>query len=72
MIRNLAFATASAMLVAAPVVAQAAPARAPAPVAGESEELAGGIIVPLLAAAALAALTAFVTIDDDDEVPTSP
>jgi len=73
MIRNLAFATAAAMLVTAPVVAQAAPARAPAPLAGDSEELGGGILVPVLAAVALAALIAFVIIDDDDEdVPTSP
>ena len=51
MIRSLALMVASAALTIAPVAAQAAPQRTPAPVSAESEALGGSpvIIIGLLA-----------------------
>ena len=71
-LRNLAFTFAAASIAASSVAAQAAPVRAPAPVADEAEGLAGsGPLIPLLVFAAISAL--FVILwDDGDDAPTSP
>jgi len=71
-LRNLAFTLAAASLAAGPIAAQAAPARAPAPMADEAEGLAGsGPLIPLLGFAIISAL--FVILwDDGDDSPTSP
>jgi hypothetical protein len=71
MIRNLVLTAAAAALVAAPVAAQAAPVRAPAPVA-DSEELGGGLLVPVLVFAAVSALFLIIYSGDDDEDAVSP
>lgn len=72
MVRKLLLTAAAATMAAAPIAAQAAPARTPAPVSSESENLAGGILIPVAVFAVLAALLAFAWDDDDDEVPVSP
>lgn len=71
-LRNLAFTLAAASLVAGPITAQAAPVRAPAPIASEAESLAGnGPLIPLLGFAIVSAL--FIILwDDGDDSPTSP
>jgi hypothetical protein len=71
---NLARAAASAVvaasLVAAPIVAQAAPAeRVASDVSGEN--LRGGFIIPLLGLIAVV-LGVLVLMDDDDTIPASP
>ena len=62
-------------LVAAPVVAQAAPVRAPSAVT-ESEEMAGGSFLLYLGVLAAAAFLYFVVIEDDETdtsgLPASP
>lgn len=59
-------------LTAAPIAAQAAPARAATPV-DQSEDIAGGgtLLYVALAAAAIALVVIFSS-DDEDELPTSP
>jgi hypothetical protein len=59
-------------LAAAPIAAQAAPARAATPV-DQNEQIAGGgtILYVALAAAAIA-LVILVSSDDSDELPASP
>lgn len=70
MFRKLALSTAAALVVAAPIAAQAAPARTPAAVE-ESQELRGnsGVFLPIIVAIALA-IGIILLIDDDN--PTSP
>lgn len=68
MLRKLILTTAAAALVAAPVAAQAAPARIGSPVA-EDEQL-NGALLPVLAAIVFALLLILV-VDNPDE-PTSP
>jgi hypothetical protein len=59
-------------LIAAPIAAQAAPARAATPI-GQSERLAGeGTILYVALAAAAIALVIIFASDDEDELPTSP
>jgi hypothetical protein len=59
-------------LIAAPISAQAAPARSATPV-GESEKIAGGgtILYVALAAAAIALIVIFAS-DDENKLPASP
>lgn len=71
-LRKLVSIAAGAALVAAPVAAQAAPVRVASPVAGDSENLAGGsLLIPALVFAAVTAFLALVLFDDGDE-PVSP
>lgn len=59
-------------LVAAPIAAQAAPARTATPVA-KSEDIAGGGTILYVAAAAMAiALIVLVASDDENKLPVSP
>lgn len=70
--RNLALATAAVSLAASPAIAEAAFERTGAPVEGESElEGEGGIIIALLAAAAVIA-GIIILADDGEDLPTSP
>ncbi|MBV7259274.1 hypothetical protein [Erythrobacter crassostreae] len=71
--RNLALATAAVSLAASPAIAEAAFDRASAPVEGESE-LSGenGILIALLAAAAVIAGIIVIASDDGEDLPTSP
>ena len=70
MFRKLALSTAAAMMVAAPIAASAAPARAPA-ADEESQDLRGnrGVLLPVVVAIVLA-IGIILLIDDDN--PTSP
>jgi hypothetical protein len=68
-VRNLAAAVAAATLVAAPVVAQAAPQRAAAPTE-QGNELARSWILAFLAIAAFIAAIVIATKDNND--PVSP
>nr|WP_298926002.1 hypothetical protein [uncultured Erythrobacter sp.] len=72
--RNLALATAAVSLAASPAIAEAAFERTSAPVEGESElEGEGGILIALLAAAAvIAGIIVIASGDDGDDLPTSP
>ncbi len=65
-IRTLALATAAISLLAAPAIAQADFARASAPVEGESELAAPGILLGVLGAAAVVAGIAVASSDSDD------
>jgi hypothetical protein len=59
-------------LIAAPISAQAAPARGATPTA-QSEDIAGGGAILYIAAAAFAiALIVLVSSDDEDKLPASP
>ena len=60
-------------MVAAPLAAQAAPPRVSAPVSAESEDLRGGMVLPILIAIGLA-IVIYMAIDseDDIDVPFSP
>lgn len=69
MLRKIALSAAAATLVAAPMVAQAAPARVSTPVA-DKEELAGGFLWPILGAIVLGVIV-ILLVDGDDE-PVSP
>ncbi|HLV06296.1 MAG TPA: hypothetical protein VKY80_01335 [Croceibacterium sp.] len=72
MIKKLMMSAAAATLVAAPIAAQAAPVRAPAPTS-DSEELAGGLLLPALIALAVAVGIYLIVDDgDDDDLPVSP
>jgi len=64
---------AAAGLIAAPVAAQAAPARTASP-AQQSEELAGnnGTILYVALAAFAIAMAVLLFANDDDDLPTSP
>ncbi len=68
--RNLAAATAALSLLAAPVVAQAAPQRAAAPTEEGSEIRGSSWIIALLAFAAIIAAIIIALKDDND--PVSP
>ena len=68
-LRNLALATAAATFVAAPVVAQASLERTTAPIEGENLEGENGILIAVLAAAAV--IAGIIIIADDND-PTSP
>jgi hypothetical protein len=70
MIKKTLAAVAAASLVGAPVVAQAAAARAGTPVE-EGENIAGGWFIPALAIIAII-LGIVVLVDDGDDLPTSP
>jgi hypothetical protein len=65
-IRTLALATAAISLLAAPAIAQADFARANAPIEGESELAAPGILLGVLGAAAVVAGIAVASSDSDD------
>jgi hypothetical protein len=70
--RTMLASAAALGLAAAPVVAQAAPARASTPVA-QNEEIAGGgtFLYVALAAAAVALVVIFAN-DDENDLPSSP
>ncbi len=73
--KSLISATSALALVAAPVLAQANPAPAPAIEAiDDGAEMVGGsrFIIPLIAVIAVALLILAATNDDDDDLPTSP
>jgi len=72
MIRKLIASATGAALLAAPIAAQAAPARTPAPIADEEEGLAGGLLLPALIAVAVAIGIYLIVDDDDNDVPVSP
>jgi hypothetical protein len=59
-------------LVAAPIAAQAAPARAATPVAENEGIAGGGTLLYVAAAAAAIALILLVASDDENELPVSP
>ena len=64
---------AAAALAAAPIAAQAAPERAPAPLSAEQEQLRGGIFLPVLFAIGLAVVIYLVIDNEKDiDVPFSP
>ena len=70
MTRTFALMAAATALAVAPVAAQAAPQRTPAPVSTESEQLFGS---PLLVIVLLAVAVGLgIILLDDDESPTSP
>lgn len=69
MLRKIVLSAAAATLAAAPIVAQAAPARTSSPVA-DQEELAGGFLWPILGAIILGVVV-ILLVDGDDE-PVSP
>ena len=68
MLRKLIMSTAAATLVAAPVIAQAAPVRTSSEL-GETEELRGALL-PVIIAVVLGLLLILVV--DSSEEPTSP
>ena len=68
MLRKLIMSTAAATLVAAPVIAQAAPVRTSSELA-ETEELRGALL-PVIIAVALGLL--LILLVDSSEEPTSP
>ena len=70
MIRKLTTSATAAALLAAPIAAQAAPARVATPVAAD-EELAGGFLLPALIALAVA-VGIYLVVDDGDDEPVSP
>jgi hypothetical protein len=59
-------------LIAAPVSAQAAPARTATPVDQNEKIAGGGTILYIALAAAAIALIILVSSDDENELPTSP
>lgn len=69
MLRKIALSAAAATLVAAPIAAQAAPARVSTPVA-DSEEAFGNFLWPVLGAIILGVIV-ILLVDGDDE-PVSP
>ena len=70
MLRSLSLIAATAAMAAAPIPAQAAPPRTPAPVTAESEALGGApFLIPIVIAIVVA--LGIVLISDDDS-PTSP
>jgi hypothetical protein len=70
MIRSFVLTAAAASLAVAPLAAQAAPVRAAAPVAEDSEALGGSpFLVPIILAVVLALAIVLIT---DGEEPTSP
>lgn len=73
MFRKTILSAAAAIVAASPIVAQAAPERAPASLSAEKEALAGdfaGILWPVLVAVALG--LAVVLLTDSDGEPVSP
>ena len=69
--RNILAATAALTLAAAPAIAQSQIDRASAPVAGESEAIGSGVILGVLALAAIIA-GIVVAADSSEEFPASP
>ena len=59
-------------LVAAPIAAQAAPARTATSVAKSKDIAGGGLILYVAAAAAAIALIVLVSSDDENKLPVSP
>jgi hypothetical protein len=74
MIRNLALAAAAATMAAAPMAAQAAPARVSAPVAADNENAFNhaGWVVPVVAFLLGSLALILIWDDGDDAFPTSP
>jgi hypothetical protein len=73
MFHKLALTLSAASLAVAPVAAQAAPARVGTPVAGESEELAGGFFLPaVIAIGFIIAIWLAIDSEKDIDVPFSP
>ena len=70
MIRTFATAAAAVSLALAPVAAQAAPARAAAPVSANEEIGGSPIFLPLLIALAVA--LGIILLSDGDDAPDSP
>ncbi|QFT77035.1 hypothetical protein [Erythrobacter sp. THAF29] len=71
--RNVALATAAVSLAASPAIAEAAFDRSTAPVEGESElEGGSGILIAILAAAAIIAGIIVAADDNGEDLPTSP
>ena len=71
--RNVALATAAVSLAASPAIAEAAFDRSTAPVEGESElEGGSGILIAILAAAAIIAGIIIAADDGGEDIPTSP
>ena len=70
MIRSLALMVASAALTIAPVAAQAAPQRTPAPVSAESEALGGSPVIIIVLLALLVGVGVIALTDSSD--PVSP
>jgi hypothetical protein len=70
MLRRLTIGVAAAVLTAAPIAAQAAPQRMPAPVSAESEELGGSPFL-IIALIAIALALGVVALSDGDD-PVSP
>lgn len=72
MVRKLISAATAAAIVAAPLAAQAAPARDGSPVSGDKEQLVGllwqYVVLPVIVAAVLALVLG----EDEDEEPASP
>ena len=70
MFRSLALTAATAALAVAPLSGQAAPPRAAAPVAGESEAIGGSpVLIPVVLAIVIALSIVLIT---DGEAPESP
>ncbi|MDJ0979875.1 MAG: hypothetical protein QNI87_15220 [Erythrobacter sp.] len=65
--RNIAMATAALSLATAPAIAQATFERASAPIEGESELQGSGVILGVLAAAAIIAGIVIAVDDGDDD-----
>lgn len=71
--RNIALATAAVSLAASPAIAEAAFDRSTAPVEGESQlEGEGGILIAVLAAAAIIGGIIIIAGSNGTETPTSP
>lgn len=71
MLRNLITTAAAAALVAAPVAAQAAPARTSSPVAQEENMEGNSWLLPAIIGIGLA-IAIFLVIDSEDDLPSSP
>jgi hypothetical protein len=71
MVRNLITTAAAAALVAAPVAAQAAPARTSSPIAAEEDLEGNSWILPAIIGVGLA-IVIYLIIDSEDDLPTSP
>jgi hypothetical protein len=71
MVRKFLLTAAAASMAAAPVVAQAAPARTPAPVAGGTENIRRGLLIPIGVFILLVG-GLILLFDDDKNGPQSP
>ena len=70
MFRSIALTAATAALATAPIAAQAAPQRAPAPISAESERLGASPLLIILGIALIVGLIIVATTGGDD--PVSP